>query len=105
MLNSNTNFNEIKERDNIQIIVKPVKIDILKNLLNGLENKKTKSKKKKNTSTNNEIIKFIIAEDNKINLLLTKTLIRKNILLQKYLKQQMEPKQLNFIKKNNLILY
>lgn len=77
MLNSNTNFNEIKERDNIQIIVKPVKIDILKNLLNGLENKKTKSKKKKHTSTNNEIIKFIIAEDNKINLLLTKTLISK----------------------------
>lgn len=77
MLNSNTNFNEIKERDNIQIIVKPVKIDILKNLLNGLENKKTKSKKKKNTSTNNEIIKFITAEDNKINLLLTKTLISK----------------------------
>src|SRR5690606_14842053 len=78
MLNSTSSFIELEKFNNVQIIVKPIKIDVLQNFLNKINNKgKSSSLTLKKELSNNKNLTVLLAEDNKINLLLTKTLVLK----------------------------
>lgn len=78
MLNSTSDFNEFEKIKNTQIIVKPVKVDVLQNFLNKINNPKPREiYKESNKNKNSSSLSFLIVEDNKINLLLTKTIILK----------------------------
>ncbi|AWM13393.1 hypothetical protein DI487_05645 [Flavobacterium sediminis] len=80
MHNATTNFPEIKNFKNGSSIIKPIKLNILQNYLNKINNENepiiipVSEEKNKSNST----IDLLIVEDNKINLLLTKTLISKS---------------------------
>lgn len=79
MLNSTSNFSDFEKYKNSQIIVKPIKVDVLQNFLNKLnsgENNNT-TDTEKNVINLNKVLNVLLVEDNKINLLLTKTLILK----------------------------
>lgn len=77
MLNSTSNFNEIEKVKNAQIIVKPIKVDVLQNFLNKLNNPEQEILTSENIYNKDNDVSFLIVEDNKINLLLTKTIILK----------------------------
>ena len=89
MLNSTSSFNELEKYNNIQIIVKPLKIDVLTNFLNKINNKEDSSSLAlKKEKTNSKNLNVLIVEDNKINLLLTKTLVLKNFPFAKILEAE-----------------
>ena len=75
MQNSNSKFNEIGTNKNVQSIIKPIKHDALQNYLN----RNNSEKKQPIPSNKQEVLynnaKILIVDDNKINMLLTKTLI------------------------------
>lgn len=75
MQNSNSKFNEIGTNKNVQSIIKPIKHDALQNYFNrnNSENKPSIPNSKEEVLHN--AIKILIVDDNKINMLLTKTLI------------------------------
>ena len=75
MQNSNSKFNETGTNKNVQSIIKPIKHDALQNYLNrnNSENKPSIPNSKEEVLHNT--IKILIVDDNKINMLLTKTLI------------------------------
>lgn len=79
MQNSNSKFNEIGINKNVQSIIKPIKYDSLKNYINKNNAEKhyiapiVKEEVLLNT------VKILIVDDNKINMLLTKTLILNRI--------------------------
>ena len=74
MQNSNSSFNKIPSNKNIQSIIKPIKHESLKNYFNN-----NISEKQNKEIFQNEILsnshKILIVDDNKINMLLTRTLI------------------------------
>ncbi|WP_221259152.1 PAS domain S-box protein [Flavobacterium okayamense] len=78
MLNSTSNFSDFEKYKNCQIIVKPIKVDILQNFINKLNaHDEASIIESKTTTSNNEPLTILLVEDNKINALLTKTLILK----------------------------
>ncbi|MFN7045820.1 MAG: PAS domain S-box protein [Flavobacterium sp.] len=79
MQNSNSNFNENENNENVQSIIKPIKYDALQNYFNhnNPSKKQTVPTLKETVLLNN--IKILIVDDNKINMLLTKTLVRNKI--------------------------
>ncbi|RTY92435.1 PAS domain S-box protein [Flavobacterium sp. GT3R68] len=82
MQNSNASEIDLSTKTNIITIVKPLKTSILYNVLTELSQSNTekgitKKLKDKQSHSTREKIKILIAEDNKINMLLTKTLVKK----------------------------
>ena len=79
MQNSNINFTPPEAVKNIYTIIKPVKISILKDIINKVNNPESVGleKAKQISYSNNFPLNILIAEDNKINMLLTKTIINK----------------------------
>lgn len=82
MQNSNASEVDFSTKTNLIPIVKPLKMSILYNALIELnhsdeEKEIVKKLKTKQNHTTKEKIKILIAEDNKINMLLTKTLVKK----------------------------
>ena len=75
MQNSNSKFNETGTNKNVQSIIKPIKHDALQNYLN----RNNSVIKQPIPSNKQEVLhntaKILIVDDNKINMLLTKTLI------------------------------
>jgi PAS domain S-box-containing protein len=65
--------------EKIKILLKPFKIDALQKELNNLKTKTVESVESENNTEfeNSKKIKILIVEDNKVNMLLTKTLILK----------------------------
>ena len=80
MQNSTSDFNHLNTSKNILSIIKPVKISVLQNILNKINNPKdqSESRHKEQKTLNDSKINILIAEDNKVNMLLTKTLILKS---------------------------
>ena len=80
MQNSTSDFKYVNTSKNIISLIKPVKVNVLQNILNKInnpnENLETESIEQQ--ITNKSTINLLIAEDNKINMLLTKTLVSKN---------------------------
>ena len=77
MQNSNSKFNIIgSEKKKIQNIIKPVKSQTLKKFINTLNSDITKTEEIKEEFLYNAI-KILIVDDNKINMLLTRTLLLK----------------------------
>ena len=79
MQNSNSKFNETGNNKNVQNIIKPLKHEALQNFIN-----QNYSETKQPTKNNKEDISLhspsiLIVDDNKINMLLTKTLIRNKV--------------------------
>lgn len=78
MVNSTSNFSEFEKMSNVQIIVKPIKINVLQNFINKINNPESpKNKNLNNDRESTKSLNILIVEDNKINLLLTKTLVLK----------------------------
>jgi PAS domain S-box-containing protein len=83
MQNSSSDFVYTKTKKNIHNLIKPIKYQVMFNLLNKLNNNTAKtvliSDRKPNfiQQKNNSSLKVLIVEDNKINMLLTKTLLKK----------------------------
>jgi PAS domain S-box-containing protein len=79
MQNSNSKFNETGGNKNVQSIIKPIKHEALQNYLNrkNSENKKPILNNKEEVLHNT--IRILIVDDNKINMLLTKTLIQNKV--------------------------
>jgi PAS domain S-box-containing protein len=79
MQNSTSDFMHLNTSKNIFSIIKPVKSNVLQNILNKINNPfhKLKNEEKEQQYLNKSNINILIAEDNKINMLLTKTLISK----------------------------
>ena len=75
MQNSNSKFNEIGQNKNVQSIIKPLKYDSFQNYFNRIHSIKKQSIKKENENTINNTLKILIVDDNKINMLLTRTLV------------------------------
>lgn len=80
MQNSTADLNLLHKSKNILSIIKPVKVNVLQNILNKLNNPiiQQENKPEEDTFINNSKLKILIAEDNKVNMLLTKTLISKS---------------------------
>ena len=84
MQNSNATEIVLPPKVVVKPIVKPVKIQILQHVLNEINNVDTNEKqqlheKVQKTVIINEVYKVLIVEDNKINMLLSRTLIQKII--------------------------
>jgi PAS domain S-box-containing protein len=84
MQNSNTNEIEFKKKNRIIPILKPINSTVLEFILNGINNPVSeKITTEEIMETENTIsidkLKILIVEDNKINMLLTKTLVKKII--------------------------
>lgn len=84
MQNSNANEIEFPKKALVKPIVKPIKIHVLQNTLNEINNlntatQKTLPKSDAETVIINKALKIMIVEDNKINMLLSKTLVKKII--------------------------
>ncbi|CAM3508404.1 Signal transduction histidine kinase [Flavobacterium saliperosum S13] len=86
ILMQNSNASEIVYPENavVKPIVKPVKIHVLQSTLNEINNKKVTAKevvsdKDFDAVTISPAFKVLIVEDNKINMLLSKTLVKKII--------------------------
>ncbi len=79
MQNSNSKFNETGNNKNVQSIIKPLKHEALQNFLNQnySETKQPTKNAKEDISLHSPSI--LIVDDNKINMLLTKTLIRNKV--------------------------
>ncbi|WP_162523799.1 PAS domain S-box protein [Flavobacterium sp. LMO8] len=77
MQNSNCNFNENGNNEKVQSIIKPIKYDALQNYFNHNSKKQTIPTLKETIHLNK--IKVLIVDDNKINMLLTKTLVRNKL--------------------------
>lgn len=82
MQNSNANEIEYPKKTVVKPIVKPVKIHVLQNTLNEINSQKSITKEElpeavSDAITINTAFKVLIVEDNKINMLLSKTLIKK----------------------------
>lgn len=77
--NSTSDFKHLNTSKNVFSIIKPIKISVLQNILNKINNpnKKLKNQFLENQFLNKRKINLLIVEDNKINMLLTKTLITK----------------------------
>lgn len=76
MQNSTSDFPDINYYKNVQSIIKPVKFSVLQNYFNKITEEKQLAKTAENIDVSylNEV-KFLVVDDNKINMLLTKTLI------------------------------
>lgn len=85
MLNSTSNFSDFEKFKNSQIIVKPIKVNVLQNLLNKINANEDKTIQEKQKTISNSSLQpsVLLVEDNKINSLLTKTLILKKYPLAK----------------------
>jgi PAS domain S-box-containing protein len=79
MQNSTTNFTQLEVTKNIYSIIKPLKINVLKNIINKINNPESTDLKiaEQTPSRSKKLLKILIVEDNKINMLLTKTIINK----------------------------
>ena len=79
MQNSNSKFNETGNNKNVQSIIKPLKHEALQNFLNQnySETKQPTKNAKEDISLHSPSI--LIVDDNKINMLLTKTLIQNKV--------------------------
>ena len=75
MQNSNSKFNEIGTNKNAQSIIKPIKHDALQNYFNRNNSVNKPSIPNSKEEVLHNAIKILIVDDNKINMLLTKTLI------------------------------
>ena len=80
MQNSTSDFKYVSTSKNIISLIKPVKANVLQNILNKINNpnENLESESIEQQITNKSTINLLIAEDNKINMLLTKTLVSKN---------------------------
>lgn len=80
MQNSTSDFKYVSTSKNIISLIKPVKVNVLQNILNKINNpnENLESESIEQEITNKSTINLLIAEDNKINMLLTKTLVSKN---------------------------
>ena len=80
MQNSTSDFKYVSTSKNIISLIKPVKVNVLQNILNKINNpnENLESESIEQQNTNKSTINLLIAEDNKINMLLTKTLVSKN---------------------------
>ncbi|KIX20999.1 hypothetical protein SY27_09480 [Flavobacterium sp. 316] len=80
MQNSTSDFIASKNFNNIQNIIKPLKIHVLQNYLNKINNPIKRNVKEKLINKESLInkISILVVEDNKVNMLLTKTLINRN---------------------------
>ena len=78
--NSTSDFKYVSTSNNIISLIKPVKVNVLQNILNKINNpnENLESESIEQQITNKSTINLLIAEDNKINMLLTKTLVSKN---------------------------
>lgn len=80
MQSSTSDFSEVNYFKNVQNIIKPIKYSVLQNFFN----KKSESKKqnlKLETKKNKQVdqLKILVVDDNKINMLLTKTLVQNQL--------------------------
>ena len=79
MQNSTSDIKHLNLSKNIYSLIKPIKINVLQNILNKVNNPAQKTEK--NTTELEALsrskINILITEDNKINMLLTKTLVSK----------------------------
>jgi PAS domain S-box-containing protein len=80
MQKSTTNITYLNGDKNIYSLIKPVKAVVLQNILNKINNpdSKLQHEAKEQQNLNKSTAKILIVEDNKINMLLTKTLISKS---------------------------
>jgi PAS domain S-box-containing protein len=80
MQNSTSDFIANKNITNVQNIIKPLKIHVLQNYLNKINNPVKKDAKETLRFVNKKMPKVtvLIVEDNKVNMLLTKTLVAKS---------------------------
>ena len=78
MQNSTSDFSAKSYNKNIENIIKPIKINVIHNFLNKITHEKTLSGKKDRKEDFSKFkTKILIVDDNKINLLLTRTLLLK----------------------------
>ena len=79
MQNSTSDFNNFNISKNIFSLIKPLKANVLQNILNKINNPNQNVEKviTEQQTANKSKINLLIVEDNKINMLLTKTLISK----------------------------
>uniref|UniRef100_UPI00404B4AFE PAS domain S-box protein n=1 Tax=Flavobacterium sp. TaxID=239 RepID=UPI00404B4AFE len=79
MQKATASFTQIDTSENIYTIIKPLKINILKDILDKINNPKNfeKEKEEEMIHITKRSLNILIAEDNKINMLLTKTIINK----------------------------
>ncbi len=80
MQNSTSDFLSNKDYTNIHNIIKPLKLNVLQNYLNKINNplESSQNNELEVPKITKDIIKILIVEDNKVNMLLTKTLVSKN---------------------------
>ena len=79
MQNSNSKFNETSSYKNAQSIIKPIKHEALQNYLNQNNSEKQQPIKTIKEEVSSDSVSILIVDDNKINMLLTKTLIRNKV--------------------------
>ena len=79
MQNSNSKFNETGNNKNVQSIIKPIKHETLQNFINQSYYDTKQSVKNISEEISPQSISILIVDDNKINMLLTKTLVRNKI--------------------------
>lgn len=75
MQNSNSKFSEIGLNKNVQSIIKPLKYSSFQNYFNRIPSKKEQLTKITEENKLTNTVKVLVVDDNKINMLLTKTLI------------------------------
>lgn len=80
MQNATTNYIQLTSTKNVLSIIKPLKTNVLQNVLNRMNHSAMNHSENKSlkTSLDNTALKLLIVEDNKVNMLLTKTLISKS---------------------------
>lgn len=80
MQNATSNFIETINLKNVFSIIKPVKIKVLQNFINKINytNEPNLITSEKSNFPNLTTLKILIVEDNKINMLLTKTIVKKS---------------------------
>ena len=77
MQNSTSDFSAKSYHKNIENIIKPIKISVIQNFLNKSKHERAVVEEKKSVDNfSNFKTKILIVDDNKINMLLTKTLLK-----------------------------
>ncbi len=80
MQSSTSDFPDINYYKNVQNIIKPLKQNVLQNFLNKkMESKKQTQKTKPKQAKQRDEVKILVVDDNKINMLLTKTLVQNQL--------------------------
>ena len=80
MQSSTSDFSDINYFKNVQNIIKPIKYGVLQNIFNKKSESKKQTEKTESKKNNHlDYVKVLVVDDNKINMLLTKTLVQNQL--------------------------